>query len=41
MGHELVPHTGDRAARSFAKDHAGNRILKFDEVDLNLIESLR
>jgi copper chaperone NosL len=41
MGHELVPHSSDRAARSFSKDHAGARILKFDEVDLNLIESLR
>jgi nitrous oxide reductase accessory protein NosL len=41
MGHELVPLGRDKAAQSFAKDHAGVRILNFDEVDLNLIESLR
>lgn len=41
MGHELVPLGSDKAAQSFAKDHAGARILKFDEVDLNLVESMR
>ena len=41
MGHELVPHSSEKAAKSFAGDHAGKRILNFDEVDLNLIENLR
>jgi copper chaperone NosL len=41
MGHELVPHGSERAAQSFAEDHAGETILNFNEVDLNLVESLR
>lgn len=41
MGHELVPHGGEKAAHSFAKDHAGKRILNFKEIDLKLIEEMR
>ncbi len=41
MGHELVPHGSGKAARTFASDHAGERILNFNEVDLKLIEGLR
>jgi len=41
MGHELIPHKTEKAAKSFMKDHGGKRICGFDEVDINLIESLR
>ena len=41
MGHELIPHASEKAAKHFGKDHGGNKILRFDEIDLNLIESLR
>jgi len=41
MGLELIPHKSEKAANAFVKDHGGQRILRFHEVDLNLIESLR
>lgn len=41
MGRELIPHRSAKAAKNFMKDHGGNKILKFDEVDIDLIESLR
>lgn len=41
MGRELIPHISAKAAENFMKDHGGNKVLKFDEVDIDLIESLR
>jgi len=41
MGLELIPHKSEKAAHAFVKDHGGNRTLRFNEVDLNLIETLR
>lgn len=41
MGRELVPHTSEKAARHFMNDHEGNKVLRFDEIDLDLIETLR
>ena len=41
MGHELIPHVSEKAARYFSNDHGGKRILRFDEIDLELVESLR
>jgi copper chaperone NosL len=41
MGRELIPHKNEKAAASFAKDHGGQRILRFNEIDLNVVQSLR
>ena len=41
MGRELIPHKSEKAARHFAKDHGGDKILRFNEIDLDLVESLR
>ena len=41
MGRELIPHQNEKAAVSFSKDHGGQRILRFKEIDSNLLESLR
>ncbi len=40
MGHELVPLETEEDAEEFLKDHAGKRILRFDEVTLPLLEGL-
>ncbi|HID39820.1 MAG TPA: hypothetical protein EYP36_09950 [Calditrichaeota bacterium] len=40
MGKELVPFDNEEAAKEFVKDHKGDRILRFDQVDLNLIKQL-
>ena len=41
MGKELIPHASAKAANHFVKDHGGDKILAFGEIDLNLVESLR
>ena len=41
MGKELIPHASDKAAKHFVKDHGGDKILAFGEIDLDLVESLR
>lgn len=41
MGRELIPHKSEKAAGHFAKDHGADKILRFHDIDLNLIESLR
>lgn len=41
MGKELIPHASYKAAKHFVKDHGGDKILGFGEIDLDLIESLR
>lgn len=41
MGHELIPFATREAAESFSKDHHGKKILTFDAITPELIESLR
>ena len=41
MGHEFVPFASREAAENFLKDHHGKRILSFEQVDLNLVQSMR
>jgi nitrous oxide reductase accessory protein NosL len=41
MGHELVPFESKSAAESFLKDHHGKKILTFNEITPELIDSLR
>jgi nitrous oxide reductase accessory protein NosL len=36
MGHELVPLATEEDAQEFLRDHAGKRILRFDEVTPDL-----
>ena len=40
MGHELVPLATQAEAEEFRKDHQGRRIVRFDEVTLELLENL-
>ena len=40
MGDELVPFAKEQDALTFAKDHYGKKVLKFDEIELNMIEKL-
>lgn len=40
MGHELIPLESEADASEFLQDHAGSRILRFDEVTLPLLEGL-
>ena len=40
MGNELIPFSTMKDAKTFAKDHRGNKIMSFDEVTMPLLESL-
>lgn len=40
MGHELVPLMSEDDAREFLEDHAGVRILRFDDIDPDLLRDL-
>jgi nitrous oxide reductase accessory protein NosL len=40
MGHELVPLATEADAQAFLADHGGTRILRFDEVDVELLRDL-
>lgn len=40
MGHELIPLESQQAAEEFKSDHGGRRILRFDAIDLPLLQSL-
>ena len=40
MGHELIPLQSAEDAAGFLQDHDGKRILRFDEVDLELLQKL-
>lgn len=40
MGNELIPFSTMKDAKTFAKDHRGDKILTFDEVTMPLLESL-
>ena len=41
MGHELIPFESKEAAESFLKEHSGRKILTFEEITPELIDSLR
>jgi copper chaperone NosL len=41
MGHELIPFQSREAAEAFSKDHHGKKIITFDEITPELVESLR
>jgi nitrous oxide reductase accessory protein NosL len=40
MGHELIPLASEDDAQEFMADHAGRRILRFDEVNRPLLMKL-
>lgn len=40
MGHELIPLSSQADAEEFKADHQGHAILRFDEVTLELLQSL-
>jgi copper chaperone NosL len=40
MGRELIPLASMKDAEEFKADHQGKRIVKFEEVDLKIIQSL-
>lgn len=40
MGDELIPFDSESAAKTFAKDHGGKSVLKFDEIQESVIEGL-
>jgi copper chaperone NosL len=40
MGHELIPLESSGAAQEFMRDHRGKRILRFEQVDLPLLQAL-
>ena len=40
MGHELIPLGKESEAKEFLKDHKGKRILKFNEVSMEVITPL-
>lgn len=41
MGHEFIPFASKEAALSFSKDHHGKKILTFDQITENLVNSMR
>lgn len=41
MGHELIPFASQESAESFKKDHDGKKVILFEEIRPELIESLR
>lgn len=41
MGKELVPVEGEEAAASFRRDHRGDRVLTFEDVELSELTSLQ
>ena len=40
MGKELIPFVSEEAAKQFLKDHQGERIIRFNDVNLQLIKQL-
>jgi nitrous oxide reductase accessory protein NosL len=40
MGHELVPLESREDAEAFMRDHAGRRILRFEDISLELLNGL-
>lgn len=40
MGHELIPHPDEFDTKEFAKDHFGKRVLRFDEITMDILLGL-
>ena len=40
MGNELVPFASEEDAKTFARDHGGKKIVKFDEITALMLEGL-
>jgi nitrous oxide reductase accessory protein NosL len=40
MGHELIPFTTHKQAETFLKDHLGKRVVRFDEITMEMLEDL-
>jgi nitrous oxide reductase accessory protein NosL len=40
MGHELIPFKSEEAAAEFLADHKGERIVRFEDVDMMLVKTL-
>jgi copper chaperone NosL len=40
MGHELVPLATQAEAEEFLKDHQGQRIVRFDDINVKMLENL-
>jgi len=40
MGHEPIPFEKEAEAKKFLQEHKGKKILKFKDINLNLIKSL-
>lgn len=40
MGHELIPFASEAAAAEFLSDHGGTAVLRFDQIDLEMIGKL-
>jgi copper chaperone NosL len=40
MGHELLPFKDEGSAKEFLEDHKGNKIIRFQDVNAELINSL-
>ena len=40
MGHDLIPHPDEYDMKEFSKDHFGKRILRFDEVTMDMLLAL-
>jgi nitrous oxide reductase accessory protein NosL len=41
MGEEFIPFTDRAAAENFLKDHHGSKVLAFDEITGEMVESMR
>ena len=41
MGKEFIPFSKKEAAENFRKDHHGKRIILFDEITSEMVESMR
>jgi copper chaperone NosL len=40
MGKELIPNAKEDEAKDFMSDHSGTRILKFEQITVDLVKSL-
>ena len=41
MGHEFIPLDSEEKARTFLRDHKGEKILRFNEISSDLVAELR
>jgi nitrous oxide reductase accessory protein NosL len=41
MGHEFIPFDSAAAAENFRKDHKGTRVIRFNEITVPLVQSMR